>query len=232
MKCNFGLLSGAYKNAGDYLIRDRSIALLKEAYPDCNIIMWERNKPLDDVLEQINKCDALILAGGPVYQKNIYPNVIPLVENLDEIKTKICEIGLGWWHKNYTFKDIINYTFDDKTKYLIKRIIKDTGELSCRDWVTEQILKNNGFSNIIMTGCPAWYADYTLQRYNVFTDFNSIKKICISDSSRYNNHKKLLELVKYSREKFKNAEIHFIFHRGIIADKYTNNIIGEKNNEL
>lgn len=179
MQYNFGLLSGAYKNAGDYLIRNRSIALLKEVYPDCNITIWERNKSLNYVLDKINKCDALILAGGPVYQKDIYPNDIPLVENLDNIKTKICEMGLGWWNRNYTFKDIIEYSFDEKMHNLLKRIMHDTGELSCRDWVTEQILKNNGFSN-----------------------------------------------------KFKNAEIHFIFHRGIFADNYTNSIVSEKNTEL
>lgn len=159
MPYNFGLLSGAYKNSGDYLILNRSINLLKYVYPDCNIIIWKRNKPLDSILNQINKCDALILAGGPAYQKNIYPASIPLVENLDDIKTKICEIGLGWWNRNYTFKDIIRYTFDDKMMHLLKRIIKDTGELSCRDWVTKQILINNSFSNTVMTGCPAWYSE-------------------------------------------------------------------------
>ncbi len=232
MQYNFGLLSGAYKNAGDYLIRNRSIALLKEVYPDCNITIWERNKSLNYVLDKINKCDALILAGGPVYQKDIYPNDIPLVENLDNIKTKICEMGLGWWNRNYTFKDIIEYSFDEKMHNLLKRIMHDTGELSCRDWVTEQILKNNGFSNLVMTGCPAWYSDYTSEKQNNFTDFNSIKKICVSDSSRYNNHENLFELVLYLRKKFKNAEIHFIFHRGIFADNYTNSIVSEKNTEL
>lgn len=35
----FAVLSGAYKNAGDYLIVDRSIKLLSPIYPEAEFLM-------------------------------------------------------------------------------------------------------------------------------------------------------------------------------------------------
>ena len=88
----FSILSGAYVNAGDFLIVDRTIQLLKNVYPDCEIIIYERRKNLENDLKEINKSDALILAGGPAYLPNVYPETIPLVDDLDRITTKIVAI--------------------------------------------------------------------------------------------------------------------------------------------
>ena len=105
----FTVLSGAYINAGDFLIVNRSIKLLKNIYKDCEIKTFERRKPLDQYIDEINKTDALIMAGGPAYMPNVYPDIIPLVENLEDIKTKIVPIGLGWCgeyvNNNYIYND-------------------------------------------------------------------------------------------------------------------------------
>lgn len=42
----FSLLSGAYKNAGDFLIENRTKQLLNYVYPNCEINTYFRNKEL------------------------------------------------------------------------------------------------------------------------------------------------------------------------------------------
>ncbi len=211
----FSVLSGAYINAGDFLIVDRSIKLLKNIYEDCEIKIYERRKPLDDYLEEINDSDALIMAGGPAYMPNVYPDIIPLVENLEDIKTKIVPLGLGWCGEYVTNKYIYNdYKFTENTKKLLKRLSQDNENLSCRDWYTARTLKENGFSNVIMTGCPAWYDLDYINSCKIKKEVNiPFKKICVSDPAKTKNAVQAIQLVKYLKEKFKSAEIIFVFHR-------------------
>lgn len=211
----FTVLSGAYINAGDFLIVNRSIKLLKNIYKDCEIKTFERRKPLDQYIDEINKTDALIMAGGPAYMPNVYPDIIPLVENLEDIKTKIVPIGLGWCgeyvNNNYIYND---YKFTEDTKKLLKRLSKDNENLSCRDWYTARVLKANGFKNVIMTGCPAWYDLNCINLCKIKKETNiPFKKICVSDPAKTQNAVQAIKLVKYLKEKFKDAEIIFVFHR-------------------
>lgn len=229
MSKKFILLSGALKNAGDFLITDRSVCLIKSVYPDCSITIIKRNKPLNNILDTINQSDALVLAGGPAYTKNVYPKIIPLVDDLNKIKVKICEMGLGAYNKNYQDIELSSF-FEAQTSSLLQRIYNDSGELFCRDWFTAKLLKRNGFKNIMLTGCPAWYSPYyrTIQNPR-YINCNMVKKICISDSAYYKNHSMLIDVVKFLRKKFQNAELHFVFHRGIFSDEYTDKTVGEKN---
>ena len=87
---------------------DRTKKLLRYVYPDCEITEYKRDQKLDGYLEVINRTDALIIAGGPAYMMNIYPDIIPLVDNLEDIKTKIIAIGLGWYGKSVDEKYIDN----------------------------------------------------------------------------------------------------------------------------
>ncbi len=210
----FSLLSGAFINAGDFLIVDRTKKLLREVYPNCEIIEYRRDKKLDEYLECINQTDALIIAGGPAYMINIYPDIIPLVDNLDDIKTKIIAIGLGWYGKSVDEKYIDNYKFTPKTMQLLKRISKDAKVLTCRDWYSVKVLNRNGFSNAVLSGCPAWnnLEKKTMCEFRDNIDF-SYKKICISDPANEVNLEESLILAKYLRNAYPKSEIHFVFHR-------------------
>ncbi len=211
----FSILSGAYVNAGDFLIVDRTIQLLKNVYPDCEIIIYERRKNLENDLKEINKSDALILAGGPAYLPNVYPETIPLVDDLDRITTKIVAIGLGWYGKNTSNKYIYEeYKFSESTKKLFNRIIKDSGYLTCRDWYSVRALRANGINNAIMTGCPAWYNLEYIDKSEIRENISMpIKKICISDPANIKNFEQALKVVEYVKQKFTQANISFVFHR-------------------
>ncbi len=211
----FSILSGAYVNAGDFLIVHRTIQLLKNVYPDCEISIYERRKNLENDLKEINKSDALILAGGPAYLPNVYPETIPLVDDLDRITTKIVAIGLGWYGKNTSNKYIYEeYKFSESTKKLFNRIIKDSGYLTCRDWYSVRALRANGINNAIMTGCPAWYNLEYIDKSEIRENISMpIKKICISDPANIQNFEQALKVVEYVKQKFTQADISFVFHR-------------------
>ncbi|EAO7496473.1 hypothetical protein AKL48_25425, partial [Salmonella enterica] len=93
----YTLLYGAKKNVGDFLILDRAIKLLKEHKPSEELHLVKRWLPIDEHLEVINKSKAIILCGGPAYQKDFYPGIYPLTKNLIDIKVPIVPFGLGWF---------------------------------------------------------------------------------------------------------------------------------------
>lgn len=224
----FYVLSGAKKNAGDYLITNRCVELLKEVYPECEIKIKGRDGLLDNYIDEMNTFDSIIFAGGPMYTEDMYPKGIPFVTDLNSIKTKISEIGLGWWGKTYDVSSLDDFEFQLQMKKLLLRIQSDERILSGRDFFSTYILQNNGF-NSVMTGCPAWYAPENKQKCVISQE---IKKICISDSVWYKNHDQILEVVKYIKKKFKRAEIMFVFHRGIDRDVNTCEEVALKNIEL
>lgn len=51
------VLHGAIINAGDFLIKNRAISLLKYFYPDSEIVEYYRNQSLEEKLPEINACD-------------------------------------------------------------------------------------------------------------------------------------------------------------------------------
>lgn len=216
------LLSGAYKNAGDFLIVNRTIELLKYVNPDCEINVYLRNEALDHRINEINHMDALVFAGGPAYS-NVFPNLIPICKSLEDIIVPVFTIGVGW-HGYISSSHLVYrcYNFTQDTKRYISWLGKDAG-LSCRDWYSVKVLKRNGFHNTIMTGCPAWY---DISNINNLTLRKSIripfKKICISDCGNPKNLNQSFEIVKYIKEKYPNANIIYIFHRGILTDDYSN----------
>lgn len=219
-----GVLSGAYKNAGDFLIVNRSIALLKYILGDIEIEVFLRNQDLTPKLNEINNCDVLVLAGGPGYIPNVYPDIIPLVPNLDDIQPKIFILGMGWFGANTSNEYLYNYRFNESSKKLFTRVIKDGFLLGCRDYESAIVLKNNNIYDTVVTGCPAWYNLDVITNdfvYN-FEEPYRIENIYISDPANVKNYSHVINLINYLFNRFPSAKIKYIFHRGIKADKYTN----------
>ena len=69
-------LTGAFKNAGDYLIGHRARALLA-AHVNAEVIDVNRREITDESYELFNSARAVLLTGGPAYQEEIYPKVKP-----------------------------------------------------------------------------------------------------------------------------------------------------------
>lgn len=202
------LMSGAYVNAGDFLIEHRSIELLKTFTDASKIDILKRDISYDDEIDRLNNYDMIIFGGGPGYQENIYPDRIPFVSRMDQITVPISIMGWGWKGKNTLSDKIYNYKLNDSTKRFLNHIENKGGYLGCRDWYTVRALKNIGFHNMVMTGCPAWY-DLCKVENLCIKKFKreAVKTICISDVA-FKCHKLIMKiLIIYIRQRFPDANI-------------------------
>ncbi|WMN48318.1 polysaccharide pyruvyl transferase family protein [Vibrio alginolyticus] len=152
------ILTGSKNNAGDYLIKYRAKQLFSDLRPDRDIIDIDGWKSFDeDTLELVNGAQALILMGGPALQRDMYPKVYPLTDDLSEIKAPIVLMGVGWKSLSGNWEDTQNYELSLQTKTLLTRISSDGMTNSVRDYHTLNVMQRNGVERTLMTGCPATY---------------------------------------------------------------------------
>lgn len=206
-------LDGALRNVGDFLIKDRAIQLIEEFVGKKEIISISRYKDLSDRLDEINNSKGIFLFGGPALVPTIYPEIFKLVENLDNIKVKLYALGLGVYINNIEDRNLYKYFYTDKSKLLFNRIVKDSGFIGCRDFVSLRTLINNNIFDTKMTGCPAWY---DLKYLNKNFDNILIKdKIIISLPASVKLINQSVNLIKFIMNSFKGCKIYCTFHRGI-----------------
>jgi len=146
------VLSGAKKNVGDYLITERCKKLLKRYRPEHELIQLPRWRSLEKRIDEVNKSSAIIIMGGPGFQKGFYPNVYKLMPNINDIKVPIIPMGLGWKGFPGDYKTLKNYKFTKSSLKVLKTINERTKYISCRDYLTKRALERNGLRNILMTG--------------------------------------------------------------------------------
>lgn len=215
-KYRIALLHGAKLNAGDFLIKERAKKLILHEFPQSEFYEVYRNQKFgQEIIEEINACDIAILAGGPGYYDDFYPLLAPMVSDLEEIKVPIMMLGMGWFGMGNDPYIVYGYTFGEKMKKLLTRAQQDSGFLGCRDYNAVHVLRNNGFSKAIMTGCPAWY-DLSKLQQTVYMGprLQECRKICISDCGNSDNLENLVRLVEQVRHFFGcNAKISLVVHR-------------------
>lgn len=221
-KLRFAMMSGALKNAGDFLIVKRSRELLEYVYPGAEFFYFSRSASMEPHLEELNQMDAMVFCGGPAYLPHLYPEAFPLVEDLGRIQTPMFALGLGWFGSSIANKAVYHYPFSETTLQLLKRIEADTEILGCRDWYSVNVLRSNGIYSGKMTGCPAWY-NLAFAKETAFHSANpyDVKKICISDPANAASMEYLVDLAAYVSLIFPKAERTVVFHRGMEADGYT-----------
>lgn len=223
----FFVLTGALINAGDFLITERTKQLLEEVYPNCEVVMYNRKKAFTtDDIELANSCDAIVYAGGPCVKNNLYPNIVPLVPDLDTLSAKIVSVGLGWGGATDDAPYRCTYSLSDSTKQLFARMERDASIISCRDYYTCSVLKNNGIAKATMTGCPAWYNIDWIKNGDTAKKNKEIKKICISEPANLDlYYEQCIELCKYVKSQFPQAELKLVIHR---AGEKAGNYVSEK----
>lgn len=212
------LMSGAYVNAGDFLIEQRCLRLLEKYLPKAQVDVWKRNISCEGRLEELRAYDLIVFGGGPGYQKNLYPDAVPFVSDLSSLKTPVVIMGWGWKGKDISDQSIYKQRLSESMIRFVKNAENfGGGGLGCRDWYTVRFLKNLGFHKYSMTGCPAWYDLDVLEGLHV--DKKQIKSdvsnICISDAAFISHKWMLAPLAVHLRRKYPKAKIQLIFHRGI-----------------
>lgn len=227
------LMSGAYVNAGDFLIEQRCQKLLERFINNAEIHILKRNLSYDDSIDELNQYDLILFGGGPGYQKNMYPNRMPFISRLNSLTPPVSIMGWGWKGRNYP-KAVYHNTMSNSMINFLKFIEKQEIPLGCRDWYTLDYLHNNNIYNTIMTGCPAWYDLNYIDKLRLntapITDDNL--NICISDPALTSNKPLMLPLITFLRKQYPKAKIQIILHRGITSgDKpYIKKSFLEENN--
>lgn len=212
-------LSGAYKNAGDFLIEQRSIDLLRYVLHNAEIYIYKRNQIIENI-DNINLCDSVVIGGGPLYQPELN-GYMPLEFIMKEVKSPIMIMGAGWKGIGTGYNFIYKYKFSDITMKFLQHIDKYGYGLGCRDIYTMRTLLKDNLKNVYMTGCPAWYNLKKINQFDLNNNSWNIKKIVVSDPANLDNLGELIILLKYLKDKFSKAKITCLFHRGINSDKYT-----------
>ena len=209
------LLSGEKKNIGDFLITERARKLFAHLLDD-EIIILDRFKNLESDIDLINSARFLVLCGGPAYASDIYKGIYPLVDDLRKIKVPIIPFGLGWCGRPSSPNE---FRFNADSKMLLDNIHSTIESSSCRDDITASVLKNCGYNNVTMTGCPVWYDVESIGKE--FEIKNSIKKIVFTTAADPKLIMQTYLLIKSVNKYFPDAKITMSYHRGIFPDKHT-----------
>lgn len=197
-------LTGAFKNSGDYLIGHRARALLAN-HTDHEIVDLNRKELTDHSYELINSAKALLLTGGPAYQKKIFPDIYPL--DLDRIKVPIVPYGLGW--KGGLNQAPADFKFEQQAEQFVKGIHESGYFSSARDHQTVGILNRLGIDNALMTGCPAWYDEEKLAH-----DYEprEVRQLVFSMPAVPQEH--VEPLLRYLAKKYPKAKKFIAFNAG------------------
>lgn len=211
-------LERSIKNVGDFLIKEYGKNIINHVKPEKKLVEFKSYKSLDDKLDILNEAELIIINGGPGYQPNMYPKVYPLVEDLNRIETPITYLGGGWRGFPGDEISVENYKFSEESKILLDKISKDIGG-SCRDFLTQRALENNGYDNFVMTGCPVWYDIEHLGEEMKIPE--NIEKLVFTTPAKEIYLDQSLRVLDVLAELFNDAKKYCSFHRGIEEDKHT-----------
>lgn len=213
------LLTGCKKNAGDFMIAHAAKRLIKQFAPSSEYLELPAWKPIDEHIGKINSSSALILCGGPAFQLNLGRTIYPIIPSLSSIKVPIISFGLGW-------KGVPGDEYDVKYSYfrpcaepLFERLKKDFIFVGCRDNLTLQVLRNHGFENALMTGCPVWYDPDYFDKELVIP--SHISRIVYTPAEQPFFQSQSIAMMEVIKELFPDAQIVCSFHRGWEVDEYT-----------
>lgn len=224
------ILRRAKKNVGDFLIVERGKKILETLRPEHKLEELDSWRPLDLYLDKINEAAAVIICGGPGYQPRFYPKIYPLVKDLNRIKPPIIPLGLGWMGFPGDEITLRRFKFTSTSMKVLTKIHKENEVTSCRDCLTKEVLRKHGFTNVVVTGCPALY---DIDKIGKPFDIPSrIQKIVFTPAQNplYNNQSK--EVMKKLKEIFPYSDRYCVFHRGLKADENTSIRDAENANDL
>ncbi len=216
------ILTGSKNNAGDFLIKYRAKQLFQKIRPDREIVDYNAWEYLDDEkLKIVNNAKALILMGGPALQKNMYPGIYKLRNDLDEIKVPIMMMGIGWKSMSGEWKDTYTYPLNHTTLMLLNKIEGSGFMNSVRDYHTLNTLQMKGYKNVLMTGCPAYYdSEYLNKDMHIVQEINTVAfSLGVSFVESKSMEKLMKNLIIELKEYFANKKFQVVFHHSLNKDE-------------
>lgn len=204
------LLHRAIVNSGDFLIRERTEALLSRHRPDLSIRLGNGSLPIARQFDAatLSTMRAIVICGGPGYQRNMYPGVYPLAP-LGSIRAPVFLLALG----SFAMREPSSRSlFDARSKAFVEWVAANGGRLGTRDVLTERAIVSLGMQQVVMAGDPAWYDPDWLDR----DDFvNSRTLIAFTPPANPLFHVQGLKLLRALLNQFGRDRLIVIFHRGV-----------------
>ena len=171
-------------------------------------------------MDFVNNSEGVIILGGPGFQMNMYPGVYKLSLILDSIEVPIYTLGSGWKGIPGDKTSEKLYRFSDSSRKLLDMMEKTYAGMSCRDQKTLGVLKNNGYENVTMTGCPVWYDIPSLNKEFIVPE--SIRKIIFTPAQSPVYADQSIDVMQLIKNKYPEVHVTVSFHRGLgEADEYT-----------
>ena len=232
MRKRYLLLHRALKNSGDFLIGQRAHMLIKYLRPEVDITIGKGWVPLRDQFQEdfFDSINAIIIAGGPGYLPNMYPDIYPLVEQAANFKVPVFLMGLGVWMSSQAYKNKEPYIFNNKSNEFLSQLDKQGTTLGVRDALSYEVLEGSGFKNVQLNGCPVWYSkDFFGKSMKRYDSLRSIAFTPPAAIEYFDQAKTLLSLIV---DHFPKAEVIVGFHRGYAEDRYTNSIFANTYSEF
>jgi hypothetical protein len=225
------LLASPFSNGGDFLIFDRAVALLKNTRGDVTVDTRFLNGETQGIApEEINRYAAVVTGGGGAQFVEEYIRKSLVFNLIDDIKVPIHYMGTGMYGASGVDSAVYGIRYSSFIIDFFKKIIMRGGSVSCRDNVVAAVFKNNGISDVMLTGCPAWFDISKLNMTKVRMPIgNEIKKVVVSNQGITKDAKhheakaaQTISLIRFLKEKYPSASFAVTFNNGINT-KYSSN---------
>jgi hypothetical protein len=204
------VLHGAKKNVGDFLIRERGLALLRELRPDQELRVVPRWKPLP--AEAVAAADAVVLCGGPGLAQHFYPGVFPIAAALEASELPILPLALGWSGEPASHPE--RFAFDESSRRALAEIHRRIGWSGVRDDVSREVLEAAQVGTVRRTGCVAWYHLPSLGQ--PAAPSASVRRVAVTPAAKSGRHfRENAKLLRLIRNRYPSAERFCVFHRGL-----------------
>ncbi len=226
------LLSRPVINAGDFLFTEKSLEAMKRICPNAEITTGHIANEYTE--KYANSFDSIVAAGGPLYDSRfLTADAFPILGFIKNLRPQVYFLSNGWYGSDTLAENVYSYKLDNVVLETLKLVETHGGGYSCRDDVTAMVLRNNGFRNVSMVGCTAWY-DYENINVTIPKYRGKIENILISDQGitkdantwdwKFKSAERLIETVKHV---FPSAKLIYTFNGGIdtkYSGKYNHRI--------
>jgi polysaccharide pyruvyl transferase WcaK-like protein len=207
------VLHGAKVNAGDFLIRERGLAILRRLRPEQELVLHPRWDPVPP--ELFDRASSVVLCGGPGLAPRFYPKVFPLVDDLDAHPTPILPLALGWSGAPSGRPDRF---FSRRSVKALRSIHSRIEWSGVRDDLSLELLSSAKVGEVRRTGCVAWYAQESLGQ--PFVAASRVGRIAFTPPAkrRAGGLREAIDVMRRLRARYRNAERYCVFHRGMRAE--------------
>jgi hypothetical protein len=206
------LLHRAVRNAGDSLILERAHRLIADMYPDVPLDAAEAWHRLDGQIpaDVLRSYRAVILCGGPGYARRIH-KLYP-IGPLDQLPPLVL-LAPGSRIDPGTEGQLSSFRFDSKDRDFLDHVLSRTQYLGARDPLTVELLGQNGYGRVLMTGDPAWYDLDAIDRpVRAPRELGVVAFTPPANPAYYGQASRFVEALA---DAMPRARGHVVFHRGV-----------------